>query len=320
MILKKIKEASLIGRSGSRFPVHDKWESFLKNGGRGYLICNAAEGEPGAFKDKFLLKNEIDRVFEGIDVVNNFFQIEDTFFYVKKKYYKLFKAELLERSKKRGVKIKLKEDRYVAGEETAAISSIEGKRADPKGKPPYPTGIGLWGKPTIVHNLETFYAISEIAKDNYNGERFFCITGDVSREGVFKLKEELSIKEVLQKTGNYPDFEFLVQAGGGAGGIFISEMNIDQPCNGLAVIEVYKKNDFDKNKKMIEISNFLMYGNCDKCTPCREGIYRINEMLKKGFDEKIFNELLSVLEKSSYCPLGKNASKVFKSLISVDEN
>ncbi len=321
MLLEKIKKAGLIGRSGSNFPVWEKWKSAKNENGFKYLICNVAESEPGVFKDKYILKNNLEKAIEGINVTMESLEINEGFFYLKKEYKNLFERKILKLTEGESLKIKTKEDRYVAGEETAAINSIEKNRAEPKIKPPFPTERGLWNKPTLVHNIETFYAIAEIKNNNFQNDKFYCISGQVENSGVFKLKENLTIKEILKKTDNFPDFDFLVQVGGGAGGVFLNSKKMDTSIRRLASVKIYRKENFDVKRKMKSIAEFLMYGNCDKCTPCREGIFRVHEMIESGyFDEKLVRELILALDVSSYCPLGKSAGKVFDSLLDFYED
>ncbi len=315
MLYKEVKEKELKGRSGSRFPVALKWENFSGGPEERYMICNAAEGEPFVSKDKHVLLTEPERVVDGIKAVIKEFSIYHTFFYIRKDYFKVFGDTLQELFDDWKISFQLKEDRYVAGEETSAISSVEGKRAEPTEKPPFPTEAGINGFPTLVHNVETFYAISEIKDGTYDHRRFYSIAGEVENGGVFKLKNNLSITEILKETGNYPDFPFLVQAGGGAGGVFLSGGQLNVPWDGLGAVRVIKMSSFEKAKELKRITQFLMHGNCDKCTPCREGIYRINEMIEKEkLDDALFGEIILALEKSSYCPLGSTAAKVFKSI------
>ena len=321
MLLEKIKKASLVGRSGSRFPVWKKWIRMAENIGRKYLICNIAESEPGVFKDKHILQKEPGKVIGGVMITMKTIGIDEGFLYLKKDYKKLFDKKLKDVIRDKPISLKIKEDLYVAGEETAAINSIEEKRPHPNAKPPYPTESGLWDRPTLVHNLETFYAIAEIADDSYNNEKYYCLSGEIDNEGVFKLGVDLTIEEVLRSTDNYPNFDFLVQVGGGLGGIFLDGDDLKQKCNRLASIKVFKKEKFKPEEKIKSISRLAMYGNCDKCTPCREGIFRVNEMLNSGYyDEDLLEELILALRNSSYCPLGKVLGEVFESLIEINED
>lgn len=321
-LLTKLKRNSLIGRSGSQFPVWKKWQYLAEETGDKYLICNAAESEPGVCKDKHLLQNYFEQVSQGIKETIEALGMTKGFIYVRKDYYKLFKDKLEKLTKEENlIELKIKEEKYIAGEETSAINSIEGNRPEPEIKPPYPTENGLWGKPTLIHNLETFYAIAEVINETYNGEKFYCISGKVKNKGVFKLKEDLSIKNILQKTDNFPDFNFIVQVGGGAGGVFIKDDDLDRVCNRLGSIKVFREDIFKPKEKMKSTAWFLMHGNCDKCTPCREGIYRIYEMLDAGYyDKKLVEDIILALKESSYCPLGKVAGEVFSSLVDIYES
>ena len=321
MLLEKVRKSRLLGRSGSRFPVANKWDSLASKTGEKYLICNGAEGEPGVFKDKYILKNEPEKVVLGIEKTMEALGMDRCFFYLRKDYKKTLGLKLKSLIEDKDIEIVEKKDRYVAGEETAAVNAIEGLRPEPSIKPPFPTESGIGGRPTLVHNVETMYAVAEIAEDEYNYERFYCIFGKVKNGGVFKLKNNLSLEEVLKKTDNYPDFNFLVQVGGGAGGVFLTSKELSAECKRLGAIEVFRADKFDPLKKMKSISRFLMHGNCDKCTPCREGIYRINKMLKKGdYNKEILEDITFALSGSSYCPLGKVAAEVFKSLDKIHEN
>ena len=321
MLLERIKENKLLGRSGSRFPVAKKWESLAAKTGKKYLICNGAEGEPGVFKDKYILKTDPKKVIAGIEKTMKALGINRCFFYLRKDYKKALAPKLKSLIEGKKIEIVEKEDRYVAGEETAAINSIEGLRAEPSIKPPFPTEVGIGGRPTLVHNVETMYAIEQIAQDEYKHERFYCIFGKVKNEGVFKLKNNLTLEEILKKTDNYPDFDFLIQVGGGAGGVFLTDDNLQSGCNRLGSIEVFRADKFDPLEKMKSISWFLMHGNCDQCTPCREGIYRINKMLEREeYNREVLDDILFALDGSSYCPLGKVAAEVFKSLDKIYEN
>lgn len=320
MLLEKVKKANLCGRSGSNFFTYKKWESLINESGEKYLICNAAESEPEVYKDRWLIENELPKITRGIKLIVEELNISKSFFYVKKDYYKKFKQSLRKVFVEAGlnIDIKIKEDRYIAGEETAVINSIENGKPKPRNKPPYPTKKGLKRKPTLVHNLETFYAVTEIASGNYEKQKFFYLFGDIENKGIYKLNKNLTIEEILKETDNFPDFDFLVQVGGKIGGLFYSSNDLDFTCDRLAAIRVIRKDNFNKIGELKRITDFLMYGNCDQCTPCREGIYRLNEMTKKGsLDEKTLDDLIFVMSKTSLCPLGNMAAEVIKSLLKV---
>ena len=315
-IIEKIKESGLLGRSGSGFPTGLKWEMVKKaRSPKKYIICNASEGEPNVFKDKFILKNYPEEVINGIKIALNTIDNSSAYIYINKNYYKLFGKSLKKLSKGLDITFFEKPSGYIAGEETSAIEAIEGNRPEPRTKPPFPTEVGLFGCPTLVNNVETFYYVSKISKNQYQGERFYSITGDV-RQGVYELPEKYTILQVLKQANSLPDFDFFLQVGGGACGEILLKQEINQPLRGLGSIIVFDRKKTDLFALMEKWIDFLLKGNCDKCTPCREGLFRLKEILaEKRIDQKIFEEIFFVLENTSFCPLGKGAITSFKTLI-----
>jgi NADH:ubiquinone oxidoreductase subunit F (NADH-binding) len=205
---------------------------------------------------------------------------------------------------------------YLGGEETTLLEVIEGKRAEPRFKPPYPPQSGLYLCPTLINNLETFYSVAKIAAGQYKGTRFYTISGDVKKPGVYELAEDRPINKVLEETGNLPDFEFFVQAGGGASGQILLQSELDAPLSGAGSIVVYSKKKTDLAGLMKKWTLFFINENCGKCVPCREGVYRLNEMLLlKSFDVKAALEITAVLKETSFCPFGKGVANSFESLI-----
>lgn len=354
-IITKIKEANLLGRGGADFPVWIKWDAVKKQEGKKiyphtkkigkelgdkknvpnqknsafgvgmYIIANGSEGEPFVFKDEHILKNHPEEFIEGIKIALRTFSNSEAIIYLNHKYYDKYKKKLEKFSQGFPVTYFRKTARYIAGEETALISHIEGKRAEPRTKPPYPAEAGLYNLPTLINNVETFYRIYEIEKNLYSGKTFFSIAGDVKNKGVFEFPENYPVKKVLQETGNWPDFDFFVQMGGGAaGGIFLPE-ELDAPKKGIASIIVFNKKKADLLKLMKFWANFYAEENCDKCTPCRESSLRILEILNSlrqladgggKIDYKKLDEMFLALEKTSFCPLGQGMATPYRTLIS----
>ncbi len=313
-IIEKIKEVNLLGRSGSMFPVAVKWECVRDiKAERKYVICNASEGEEDTFKDYFILKNYPDEVINGIEIAALSLSTDGLYIYLNSNYYDEL-ADGLEKRGKGKIKIIKKKGGYIGGEETSIIEAIEGKSPEPRIKPPFPSEKGLWGYPTLVNNVETFYFVSKIAKDEYRNSRFYSIGGDAPRRGVFEFSSDATIKKILEGSGNLPDFNYFLQVGGGIGGAVFLEEEIDSCVDGLGSIIIYNREKTDLYLLMEKWVELLLYGNCDKCTPCREGLYRIREMVKKKkFDE--INDLFFVMEKSGLCPLSCVAVQPFKSMI-----
>jgi NADH:ubiquinone oxidoreductase subunit F (NADH-binding) len=315
-ILLELKKYNLLGRSGSGFPTALKWQLVKKaKADKKYIICNCSEGEPKNFKDKFILENYPEVVIEGIKTALEFIDNSSAFIYLKKEYYDLFIDKLNKLTKGLPIEIVKKKGGYLGGEETVICQALEGKRLEPRVKPPFPVESGLNGCPTLINNAETFYCVGRISKGEYKKTRFYTIAGDVNNKGVFELPEKYTIKEILEETGNYPSFDFFVQSGGGAMGEILLSKELDKQVQGIGCIVIFNSKT-DPYALMKEWAQFFLAENCDRCTPCREGIYRINEMLNnKNLDKQALNDIFLVLKETSLCPLGANAYKPFETLI-----
>lgn len=317
-IILKLKESGLLGRGGAGFPVWQKWDSVLQAAGsEKYIICNGAEGEPDVFKDGYIIKNYPEELINGIKVAIDTLQAKKAYLYLNHDYYKEHKGKLEGLIGSLPIEVIEKGKGYIAGEESAICSFIETGTAEPRQKPPFLSQVGLFGKPTLVNNLETFYYVSKISKGEYNKTRFFSINGDVQNPGVFEESESITLEELLKKTNNYPQFDFFAQVGGGAEGVIMLPSELSNPLSGgCGAIKVFDREKTDLFSLMEYWIEFLIYGNCDKCVPCREGTYRIYEMIKaRNIDKDKLLDMLDVLEKTSFCALGRGVAIPFRSLI-----
>jgi len=316
-IIEKLKEAGLKGRGGAGFPTATKWELVKKaKGERKYVVCNASEGEPNVFKDGYIIERYPEDLVNGIDIAMQAVGADTGYIYINKDYYKKFKDRLLEVIGKRNIILFEKKARYIGGEETSAVESIEGKRAEPRKRPPFLTDYGLFGCPTLMNNVETFYYVSKIDKGEYQKTRFYSVNGDVINSGVFELPEDMTIFQVLRKTENYPAVDFFVQVGGGASGEIMLPEELNKPVTGAGSITVFDKDKTDVFDLMQKWAEFFHIGNCDKCVPCREGAYRIYEMVKtRKLDYEVLDSLFLSLRESSFCALGRGIPVPFQSLI-----
>jgi NADH:ubiquinone oxidoreductase subunit F (NADH-binding) len=316
-IIQKIKESGLTGRGGAGFPTFSKWEA-VKNasGEKKYIIVNASEGEPGAMKDGFILENYPEEVINGVEIALETFKNSEAYIYLRKDYYDKFKEKLVELTKNLPFTLFREPGGYLCGEESTLIESIEGNRFEPRSKPPYPTEKGLFEMPTLINNLETFYWISKISKDEYKGSRFYSLSGDIGNPGVFEFPEDFSVEKVLRETKNFPEKEFFAQVGGGASGVILTDKELDNKATGAGVIVVYDKEKTDPKKLMKKWIDFYFNENCGKCVPCREGVYRIKELLESGnMDNEKLKDILFALKETSFCPLGKSVALPFESLM-----
>ena len=321
-IVRKIKEAGLKGKGGGGFPTGLKWEIAKKAvGTKKYVICNASEGEPNVFKDGYILENYPEEVINGINIAADFLDAEYSYIYLNKNYYKKIKINLENIIGKNKIIIFEKKAGYIGGEETVVCAAIEGKRIEPRAKPPFLTNCGLFNCPTLMNNVETFYHISKISKGEYKKTRFYSVNGDVINPGVYELPENLTIIQILKETNNYPNFEFFVQAGGGVSGEIMLENELNSLVCGTGSITVFNKKQTDIYILMEKWAEFYHKGNCDKCTPCREGAYRIYEMMKKKeIDIEILEDIFLSLKKTSFCSLGRGMPLPFESLIKKIKN
>jgi len=316
-IIAKLKESKLLGRSGSGFPTGLKWE-MVKNekAAKKYIVCNAASGEPKVMKDEYLLENHPQEIIEGIKIALQTIDNSSAYIYLRKDFYVKFKDILVKLTKNLPIMLVKKPGGYLAGEETCVCEAIEGKNPEPRIKPPFPTQAGLFGFPTLINNVETFYYVSQIAKSQYKNTRFYTVAGQAKNKGVFELPADWPIERVLKETGNWPKSDFFAQVGGGASGEVLLPEELQKPAGGPGAIIIYEKKKTACLKLMKEWAVFFLEQNCDKCTPCREGVFRISEMLNKGkVDGKALQDIVVNLREASFCGLGKIAGIPFSGLI-----
>lgn len=328
-ILSKIDSAGLVGRGGASFPVAKKIAAVkeaLRTKKTAYIIINGAEGEPGVKKDGFLIKHHGEEVLNGVFLVDHFLgseKIKHIYFFLNQDYFKNYAPNLkkiLSLKKYKNLEKKLifiiKPEvlTYISGEESALLNLIEGKKVEPRLKPPYPTSCGLFNSPTLINNTETFYNISLVNENKFKNERFYTINGAAQRRGVYSLSAELTIEEVLKKTNNLPNFKFFVQVGGEAAGEVLRSDQLNRPVEGAGSIMIYDFKKTDKQKLLKYWLNFYHEQSCGNCTVCREGTYRLWQLVnQKNFDKKLFWELITALDESSFCALGRSLPIPIKS-------
>lgn len=352
--IEEAKLANLRGRGGAGYPSAKKWidvanrQSDVK-----YIICNADEGDPGAFMDRDMLESDPFSIIEGMLIVAYSIGAAQGFFYIRSEYplavNRVEKALALCREKgflgksildsnfSCDIEIRQGAGAFVCGEETALIASIEGKRGWPKIRPPYPSQAGLWGKPTVINNVETLASVpaiinygaqwfAQIGSNKSGGTKVFALSGRVKNTGLVEVPIGTTLREVVYDIGGgIPDGKALkaVQTGGPAGGCIPLE-KIDTPVDYdtlLAVGSIMGSGGMivmDETKCMVDTARFFMAFNqdesCGECTPCREGCKRLLEILERittgnGVTEDIYKleRLCKLLQKSSLCGLGRAA-------------
>jgi NADH:ubiquinone oxidoreductase subunit F (NADH-binding) len=333
-VILEVKNSELRGRGGAGFPCGLKWE-MAKNapGDEKYFICNADEGEVGTFKDRYILGNDPFTLIEGIAIACYAIQARKAYVYLREEYH--FLLDLLRGSvaqaKEKGlldhVDMVICEGAgaYVCGEESALMDSIEGKRGEVRYRPPYPAAHGLWGKPTIVNNVETLMNIpmiirkgaewfNRIGAQGSRGTKVFSVSGDVPKPGVYELVMGSSLKELVMDLAGAENIK-MVQVGGATGRILpLTQMEMplsyEMPIGSGAVTV------FDTSRDVIDVvyrnTEFLAEESCGKCTPCREGSDVLLEILGRMTmwagtegDLEALEEISQVMRFSALCGLGQ---------------
>ncbi|MGB9695740.1 MAG: complex I 51 kDa subunit family protein [Ignavibacteria bacterium] len=351
-VLFELKTSKLKGRGGAGFPTATKWMlTAAAKSDEKFIVCNADEGEPGTFKDRVLLMEYPELVFDGIVVGGYTIGAKEGILYLRGEYayMKSYLEDYLARMRKDNllgekilgnenfnfdIKIKLGAGAYVCGEETALIESLEGHRGESRNRPPYPVNTGFNGKPTSVNNVETFASVSQIVlkggewyakfgTDKSSGSKLFSISGDCKKPGVYELPWGTKIKDVL-KLVEAEDTK-AVQIGG-ASGVCIPESQFDRT---LAYEDVATGGSiiiFNRKRNMLKIlKNFMEFfveESCGQCTPCRIGNVKLLEgveMIEKGeFTFEYINKLKELgrtMQLASKCGLGQSSPNPFISIL-----
>ncbi|HTW96456.1 MAG TPA: NADH-ubiquinone oxidoreductase-F iron-sulfur binding region domain-containing protein, partial [Candidatus Methylomirabilis sp.] len=313
------------GCGGAAYPVADKWQAVKDAfGPKKYVICNASEGEPMVFKDGHILKNWPEKVIDGMIAAINFLKEHEVevqgYIFINPEYAKKFGRFLAKEIQKRDAPISLyvkpEEGGYICGEETALLNTIEGEKSEPRLKPPFPTEKGLWGEPTIINNVETFYHAAKIAEGDYQAVRFYSVNGDCLNPGVFEQRADRTIKEILAITKNWPKNDFFVQVGGGSAGEVLNQHQLDSLPVGAMSLTLYRTSEWSARDLFRHWIGFFLTESCGQCVPCREGTYRLYETINvKKPDWKLFFDLLDDLSETSFCGLGLSVPTAIRSYI-----
>ncbi len=350
-ILFEIRESGLKGRGGAGFPTATKWMMVAAaKADKKFIVCNADEGEPGTFKDRVLLMEYPELVFDGMVVAGYTCGASEGIVYLRGEYEYMFSSlqNYLNRMRKDNllgknilgsnysfdIKITLGSGAYVCGEETALIESLEGHRGEPRNRPPYPVNTGLMGNPTTVNNVETLAAVPHIimkggawfknrGTDKSTGSKLFSVSGDCNRPGVYELPWGTTINELLELVE--ADDVKAVQVGG-ASGVCIPKSQFDRKlgyedlATGGSVI-VFNE-DRDMLKVLKNFMEFFVEESCGQCTPCRIGNVKLLEgveMIEKGdFTFRHINnlkELGKTMQVASKCGLGQSSPNPFITII-----
>ncbi|MEN6326812.1 MAG: NADH-quinone oxidoreductase subunit NuoF [Syntrophomonas sp.] len=345
-LIAEVKNSGLRGRGGAGFNAGMKWSfSAGIKADQKYVVCNADEGEPGTYKDRIIMENDPQSVLEGMAICGYAIGSNKGYIYCRGEYPYVVETlnKAITQAKEKGVlgdfdiEVRMGAGAYVCGEESALIESIEGHRGEPRFKPPFPPVSGLWGKPTIVNNVETFANIPIILEKgsewykgigaaSYPGTKVLTLTGDIVNRTVVEVPTNATIRQVLFDFGGGvtggKKFK-AVQIGGTSGG-FIPEAFLDTQIDfdsmgtigavlGSGAVFV-----MDETRDIVDviekITKFFEHESCGKCTPCREGTKRMHEMVKRikegqgaAGDLDLMERLGTVMSKACLCGLGQAA-------------
>ncbi len=361
-VIREIKDSKLMGRGGAAFPTAIKWESVARNTVRPhYFVCNADESEPGTFKDRVIMEQDPFAIIEGLTIAGYATGCEKGYIYIRGEYplaeerlaHSISEARnkgllgkgILNRDFEFDIELRRGAGAYIAGEETALFNSIEGKRAEPRNKPPFPAQAGLFQKPTGVNNVETLInvleileigglAFSKIGTPDSTGTRLFCLSGSVSKPGLYEAPFGIQLGELLELAGGVRSPKSLKTILlGGAAGSFVGPDQLDLALSfegvraagatlGSGVVMVFDQ-DADLDQAIARIAQFFREESCGQCVPCRVGTARQEELLlrlsnntvigSRSDEIKLLGNLATVMRESSICGLGQTAANAIES-------
>ena len=355
-VISQVEASNLLGRGGAAFPTGRKWRAVSSAASPKYLICNADESEPGTFKDRVLMEGDPYAIVEAMAIAAYAVGCERAYVYVRGEYpkatdrlrsaiHEVESAGLL--ASACPIEVRRGAGAYICGEETALFNSIEGYRGEPRNKPPYPTESGLFGRPTLVNNVETFAniprilleggsAFSEVGTNRSSGPKLFCLSGHVLRPGVYEAPFGATVRALIDLAGGVGGTgELQAVLVGGAAGTFLGPDEIDVPFTfegmrsigagvGSAVVMPFDTS-VDLGRILLRIAEFFRDESCGQCVPCRVGTVRQHELIGRlrtgqpiGSVEQerlLLNDISQVMRDASICGLGHTAASAVDSAL-----
>ena len=352
-VIEEIKTSGLRGRGGAGYPTGLKWELVSKQiSPTKYVVCNADEGDPGAFMDRSVLEGDPHRVLEGMAIAGYAVGAQQGYIYVRGEYglaiqrlqtaikqaerEHLLGSRILDTGFGFRIDLRIGAGAFVCGEETALIASIEGKRGQPRQRPPYPPESGLWNQPTLINNVETFANIppiiekggdwfASIGTATSKGTKVFALAGKIATTGLIEVPMGTALRTILFDIGGgIPGGKFKAAQTGGPSGGCIPEQFLDTPVDyeSLARIGSIMGSGglivMDDSSCMVDVARFFMEfcmdESCGKCIPCRAGTVQMHDILRRMTlgeageeDLAMLEELSSLLRETSLCGLGQTA-------------
>jgi NADH-quinone oxidoreductase subunit F len=354
-VLAEVKASGLVGRGGAAFPTGIKWEGAAKAAGQPkYIVCNADESEPGTFKDRILMEEDPHRTVEGMIIAAHAVGAQRGYIYVRGEYPYAFKvmSEAVAEARQAGIlgekifgsglnfdiEMRLGAGAYICGEETALLESIEGKRGFPRIKPPFPTTHGLFGKPTVINNVETFCNVPLIVErgaaeyrktgtERSPGPKLFCVSGQIQKPGLYEVPFGVTLRHLLFDLAGGLKAGRKLQAilMGGAAGAFAVEKDLDVILSfenliaaglplGSGAAMVFD-DSADMRDVLKRLTHFFADESCGKCYPCQLGTQRQYEILDRtaagrpiAGDRERLSDVGGTMIDASLCGLGQTAA------------
>ena len=363
-VIAELKDSKLQGRGGAAFPAGVKWEAVAKQPVQPhYFICNADESEPGTFKDRILMEHDPFAILESLTIAGYATGSEKGFIYIRGEYplatsrlehaielayaHGFLGADVMGEGFAFDVELRRGAGAYICGEETSLFNSIEGKRGEPRNKPPFPVERGVFGKPTGINNVETLVNVLEvltlggeayarIGTTDSTGPRLFCLSGCVERPGVYEVEHGITLRELLETAGGVRGGkELKAILLGGAAGSFVTADDLDLRLTfedskaagvtlGSGVVMAFDE-DVDLTDIVLRIAAFFRDESCGQCVPCRVGTVRQEEALARVISGRasgsltdelaLIDEIGQVMRDASICGLGQLAANAVDSAI-----
>lgn len=353
-VVSEITKSGLRGRGGAGYPTGLKWATVAKTqSAKKYVICNADEGDPGAFMDRSVLESDPHRVLEGMIIAAYAVGADQGYIYVRAEYplaiarlqtairqakqHGLLGSGIFESPFHFNVEIRIGAGAFVCGEETALMASVEGRRGQPRPRPPYPAESGLFGQPTLINNVETFANVPPIIRngagwfagigtEKSKGTKVFALAGKVRNTGLIEVPMGMPLREIVEDMGGgAPDGGRIkaVQTGGPSGGC-IPATHLDTPVDYESLTKLGSIMGsggmivMDERDNMVDVARFFMEfcmdESCGKCIPCRAGTVQMHELLRKILarratvrDLATLEDLCDLVKHTSLCGLGQTA-------------
>jgi NADH-quinone oxidoreductase subunit F len=369
-VIAEVTASKLLGRGGAAFPTGRKWAGVrAARGSPKYVVCNADESEPGTFKDRALLEHDPFVLIEAMTIEAFATGASRGFLYLRGEYplaasrlrnaialasaAGLLGSDILGSGFAFEIELRIGAGAYICGEETALFNSIEGKRGEPRNKPPFPVEVGLFGKPTAVNNVETLAnvplilreggaAFATIGTEGSAGPKLFCVSGHVRRPGIYEVPFGTTLRALLELAGGVPapigvtaDDAIRTILLGGAAGVFVGPEVLDTPLTfeatraigatlGSGVVMVFDRTT-DLVGTLRRIAAFFRDESCGQCVPCRVGTVRQEELLarlaadrphgSRADELRLLGEIGQAMRDASICGLGQTASSAIESAV-----